>query len=33
MADIPKSKGQAVVWGFNKIKKLWDSIVSKFWQD
>jgi len=28
MADIPKSKGQAVVWGFNKIKKLWDGLKS-----
>jgi len=28
MADIPKSKGQAVVWGFKKIKKLWDGLKS-----
>ena len=28
MADIPKSKKQAVVWGFKKIKKLWEGLKS-----
>ena len=28
MVDIPKSKKQAVLWGFKKIKKLWEGLKS-----
>ena len=28
MAEIPKSKRQAAVWGFKKIKKLWEGLKS-----